>query len=149
MILHVECRAAGDRWRVRVAETGFIRDVPNVVTFNHRGEVTSIGDEPRVSGADVARVAPIYDALRFDPLRTASVIWYHTRLAHHEVRRGLAHVLDLFDRYDLVLELPGYEEIAPDARQRFEKDLYDMTFLRSYAINGRKRSLPWNILRFS
>ena len=81
--------------------------------------------------------------------QTASVIGYHTRLAHHEVRRGLAHVFDLFDRYDLVLELPGYEEIAPVPRQRFEEDLYGMTYSRSHTINGRKRTLPWNILRLS
>ena len=149
MILTFEFRADAQRWRVRVAETGFLRDEPNRMAYNARGEAASVGDHGRDIGTDMARVVPIYEIVGFDPVRTAAAVWFYTKLAHQEVRRGLGHFLDLFDRYDLMLELPGYSEIAAGLRAAFEKELYRMTFVRSYSINGRKRNLPWNLFRWS
>jgi hypothetical protein len=148
VILTFEFTADGDRWRVRVLETGFSRDAPNVVTLDSRGLVSSIGDHPHVNGADAARTVPIYDRSAFDPHRVASCVWYFTKVAHQGVRQGIAHFFDLFDRYDLIFELPGYEGIAADLRRKFEKDLYEMVFVGSYSINGRRRKLPWNLFRF-
>lgn len=146
MILTFEFTAHGDRWRVRVPETGFSRDDPNILTFNRRGEVSSVGGQPQVAEDDAVRTVPIYDARTFDPRRTASCVWYYTKLAHN-VRHGLARFFDLFDRYDLILDLPGYEGIAAELRRTFEKDLYAMPFVGTYTINGRKRRLPWNVFR--
>ena len=149
MILTFEFRADPDRWRVRVAETGFIRDEPNRMAFNARGHVVSLGNHPRTEiGEDAARAAPIYHVVGFDPVLTAGAVYFYTTLAHQEVRRGLGHFLDLFDRFDLILALPGYSEIAAGLRVAFEKELYEMAFVRSYSINGRKRRLPWNLFRW-
>lgn len=147
MILTVEFRADGDRWRVRVPETGFMRDEPNRMAYNARGHVISMGDHGRDIATDVARAVPIYRADGFDPDETAGAVLFFTMLAHQEVRRGLAQVLGLFDRYDLILDLPGYSGIAARSRDAFEKQLYQLTFARSYSINGRKRRLPWNLFR--
>lgn len=147
MILTIEFRAAGDRWRVRVAETGYTRDEPNRMGYNARGHVASLGGHGG-DITDMARVVPIYRVAGFNPVETAGAVYFYTRLAHQEVRRGLAHILDLFDRYDLVLELPGYHEIAAGVRAAFEKELYQMTYVRSYSINGRKKKLPWNLFRW-
>ena len=149
MKLTFEFRAQRDRWHVRVVETGFSRDAPNVLTYNVRGEVSSLGDYPHVTGAEAARVVPIYDAATFDPSRLAGAVFWYTNFAHQRLRHGLAHIFDLFDRYDLILELPGYDDIAPDLRRRFEDGLYAMPFVSGYTINGRERRLPWNLLRRS
>jgi hypothetical protein len=138
VILHVEFRADAARWRIRVAETGFTRDEPNRMAYNARGEVVSMGDPALDISTDQVRVAPIYDPSSFDPIGTARCVRFYTSLAHQEVRRGLAHLLDLFDRFDLSLELPGYSEIAPGLREKFERHLNALTFVRSYSINGSK-----------
>jgi len=117
------------------------------MAFNAREEVVSVGDHGG-DITDVVRVVPIYRAAGFNPVETAGAVYFYTRLAHQEVRRGLAHILDLFDRYDLALELPGYPEIAAVLRAAFEKELYQMTYVRSYSINGRKTELPWNVFRW-
>lgn len=148
MILHIEFRADVDHWRVRLVETGFVRDDANLMAYDARGRIASIGEPVREFKTVSARVVPIYDALRFDPAGTANSVRYYAMLAHQEVRGGLARVLDLFDRWDLSLELPGYSEIAADLRDAFEKELYAMAFARSYSINGRKRRLPWNLFRW-
>ena len=97
MILHIDFRAAGDRWHVRCAETGFAHDEPNRMAYNDRGEVVSIGERGRDIGiAD--RSVPIYDAVRFDPAGTASCVLFYTMLTRKGVRRGLARLLDLLDR---------------------------------------------------
>jgi len=147
VILQIEFRADAERWRVRVVETGYTRDGPNQMGFNARGQVASIGGHPDI-GTKAVRVVSIYDAQTFDPARTAFIVWYFTKLAHQDLRRGLAHLLDLFDRFDLIFELPGYSEIAADLRRKFEHDLYAMTSVRSYSINGRKRRLPLTVLRW-
>jgi hypothetical protein len=138
VILHVEFRADAERWRVRVAETGFIRDEPNRMAYNARGEVVAVGDPARDIGTDLVRIVPIYDAARFEPTGTLRCVHFYMMLAHQEVRRGLAHIFDLVDRYDLTLELPGYSDIAPGLRDAFEHDLEAMTLVRSYSINGSK-----------
>ena len=125
-----------------------MRDEPNRMAYNARGLVIAIGDHGTEVPTDVARAVPIYRAVGFDPRETASAVLFYTRLAHQEVRRGLAQVLGLFDRFDLILDLPGYSEIAAGSRAAFEKQLYQMTFARSYSINGRKRRLPSNLLRW-
>jgi hypothetical protein len=147
VILHFEFRADVDRWRVRLVETGFVRDDANLMAYDARGKIASIGERAREFRTDAARVVPIYDALRFDPVGAANSVRYYTMLAHQEVRHGVAHVLDLLDRYELILELPGYSGIAAGLRDGFEKELYAMTFVRSYSINGHRRRLPWNLLR--
>jgi hypothetical protein len=138
VILHIEFRAEGDRWRVRVGETGFTCDEPNRMAYNDRGEVVAIGDHGGDIGI-VARAVPIYDAVGFEPAATASCVLFYTLLARKGVRRGLAQLLGLFDRYEMALELPGYPDIAADLRRRFERELGEMTFMRSYSINGQAR----------
>lgn len=125
-----------------------MRDEPNRMAYNARGLVIAIGDHGTEAPTDVARAVPIYRAAGFNPVETAGAVYFYTRLAHQEVRRGLAHILDLLDRYDLVLELPGYHEIAAGVRAAFDKELYQMTYVRSYSINGRKKKLPWNLFRW-
>ena len=139
MILHVEFRADAERWRVRVPETGFIRDEPNRMAYNTRGAVVSIGEYRHEVGTELARVVPIYDATSFDPAGTAGSVQFYCSLAHKDVRRGLAHALDLFDRFDLTLELPGYSEIASGLRGEFERYLNAIEYVRSYSINGSAR----------
>jgi hypothetical protein len=147
VILTFEFRAEADRWRVRITETGFKRDVPNLMAYDSRGQVVSIGEDPGEFRGIAARVVAIYDPVRFDPVNTARSVRYYTMLASGAVRRGLAHVLDLFDRYDLIFELPGYSDVPARVRQTFEHELDTMTFVRSSSINGRVRKLPWNIFR--
>jgi hypothetical protein len=139
VILHIEFRAAGDRWHVRVAETGFTRDEPNRMAFNDRGEVVAIGDRGRDIGI-AARTIAIYDPVSFDPSGTASCVLFYTLLARKGVRRGLAQVLDLFDRYEIALDLPGYADIAADLRRSFEQELGAMTIVRRFTINGQRRA---------
>lgn len=147
MILHFEFRADLDRWRVSLVETGFVRDDPNLMAYDAGGKIVSVGERARDFGGDAARVVPIYDALRFDPVGAANCVRYYTMLAHQEVRHRVARVFDLLDRYELTFELPGYSGIAPGLRDGFETELYAMTFVRSYSINGHRKSLPWNLLR--
>ena len=135
MILHIEFRAVGDRWHVRCAEAGVALDEPNRMAYNDHGAVVSIGDRGRDVGM-AARSVPIYDAVRFDPAGTASCVLFYTMLTRKGVRRGLARILDLLDRYD-ALDLPGYSEIAADLRCAFEHQLDVMTLIRGYAINGQ------------
>jgi hypothetical protein len=139
MILHVEFRAAGDRWHVRVAETGFTRDEPNRMAYNDRGEVVAIGDHGRDLGMAARRVA-IYDPVSFDPVGTAGCVQFYALLARKGARRGLAQVLDLFDRYEIALELPGYAEIASDLQRSFEQELGALTIVRRFTINGQSRA---------
>jgi hypothetical protein len=139
VILHIEFSAEGERWHVHVAETGFTRDEPNRMAYDARGQVVSVGSLGAETGTEEDRVVPIYDAVTFDPNNTARCVLFYAQLAHQEVRRGLAHVLDPFDRYDLTLDLPGYPGIAPGLRDAFEHDLEAITFARSYSINGSAR----------
>jgi hypothetical protein len=140
VIRHIEFRAEAERWRVRVAETGFTRDEPNRMAYDGGGQIVSMGDPARDISTDQARVVRMYDAANFDPADTARCVDFFTKLSRDEGRRGLAHVLDLFDRYELTLELPGYEGIAAELRHAFEKHLDAMDpFVRSYTINGVNR----------
>ena len=136
MILHIEFRAVGDRWHVRCAEAGVALDEPNRMAYNDHGAVVSMGDRGRDVGM-AARSVPIYDAVRFDPAGTASCVLFYTMLTRKGVRRGLARILDLLDRYEIALDLPGYSEIAADLRRAFEHQLDVMTLIRGYAINGQ------------
>jgi hypothetical protein len=128
-----------------VPEAAFTVRVANIVALDANGLVSAFGDQARAKAS--VQLMPIYDATDFRPDRTYDFLRYYIAKASSGLRRGLAHVLDLLDRVDLELHLPGYEAVPPDRRRHFEQLLASFAFARSYSINGQYRRLPPNFLR--
>lgn len=121
--------------------------MPNVLAINTNGLISAFGAEARSQPG--SQLVPIYDPTDFRPELTHDFVRYHTLKASSQLRRGLMHVLDLLDRVDWELHLPGYESTPTECRRRFEQLLASFVFARSYSINGAYRRLPPKLLRHS
>lgn len=145
MILHVRVVATATELRIDIPEAAFTARVANILSVDAEGLMSGFGDQAEAGPA--IRLMPIYEPVDFEPEWMHGFLRYYVMKAQSGLRRGLAHVLDLLDRVDWDLHLPGYAAIPLDRRRRFERLLEEFVFSRSYSINGEYRRLPPNFLR--
>jgi hypothetical protein len=85
--------------------------------------------------------------LRPTAFPTSSDEWRGLLLHESRAQAHEARLAELTGQLRWDLTLPGYEELSPEARRDFERNLSALASLQAYTINGRRKRLRLYLFR--
>lgn len=151
MIIEVHLQVTSQRLRLSIPQVGYEAEFPNMITLNPKtkrilGFAESQADTRQRLGE---RWEALEGELEFRPALGVEeadveldkyVLWRFVSEAHQQARQsqGLRRFLhQMVDRFDVQLDIEGYERFSPERRQALEYFLQSELRARKLTINGK------------
>ena len=141
MIVHISFTFDGERVRMQLAHPPVTLSEANAVALTRsERQLVAVGDAAVSRRTRDVECLRAYDPGAFDADVTAAFIRYYQLVMYQAVRptllRGLVH--GLFDRFELVLTLPGLDALGTDARRRLSLALGIVHARAKITVNGQR-----------
>jgi len=148
LLIDLQIEFRGDRVWSRSERGDYGEEIGNFVAINTESNLVEaigmsrselVADFPRELEAWPAElnVRPIWSGEGAELEAVALAVSYLRSRLHSKVRPRLGWILRLFDRFEIDVHLPGYENLAEALRGSFEKSPYLRWRLRRLTVNGR------------